>query len=189
MAYLRKHLALLVCSLCLLVSGTARADDPAAIVETVDPPQWSSQGVYSALGLAPATTFYAQGFAPSLRYDFELGMHWTRGRTAVFVGADARIVQVFGRKAPGGGVDAMLTLAAGPVYGRVGAGVMTGIPRSMDLHDAMPSLGGTVGLGLQGRKGDLVGRVGVDYDVRVDPFGHVNQTVFLTLRFVFGFSR
>jgi hypothetical protein len=177
----------------MLVPGVALADDTpdhtTVRTGTTPPPlRWSSEGVYAALGVAPATTFYVQGFNPALRYDYELGMHWVRGRTAVFVGADAHLLQYFGRKKPGGGVDGVLTLSRGPVYGRVGAGVMAGIPRGPDLADASPSLGGVVGLGLQGRAGNLVGRVGVDYDVRVDAFGQVNQTVLLTLRFVFGFG-
>jgi hypothetical protein len=149
--------------------------------------RWRSQGVYSAFGLAPAFTFYVAGFNPALRYDFELGMHWVRGRNALFVGAEGHILQYFGRRAPGGGADGVLTFSHGPVYGRMGAGVMAGIPRSPDLRDAPPAIGGLVGVGLQGRSGNLVGRVGIDYDVRVDTFGHVNQTVLLTLRFVFGF--
>lgn len=149
--------------------------------------QWDSQGAYFIMGLAPASTLYIDGFNPSLRYDWEIGMHWTRRRTAVFVGAEARVQQVFGRKAPGGGVDGVLTVSQGPVYGRVGAGVVTGIPSTRDPYDAPPAMGGLVGLGLQGRAGALVGRIGIDYDARIDTQGRMNQTVLLTLRFVFGF--
>jgi hypothetical protein len=190
-------MAIIACAFIMLAPGAARADEgPAerthvrAQWEQHAPPpplRWSSQGVYSAFGLAPAATFYVEGFNPALRYDFELGMHWVRGRTALFVGADGHIVQYFGRKAPGGGADGVLTLSQGPLYARLGAGVMAGIPRGRDLDDAPPAIGGVMGLGLQGRAGSLVGRVGVDYDVRVDAFGQVNQTVLLTLRFVFGF--
>jgi hypothetical protein len=183
-----------VCS-CTTFCGVAKAhdgDEPvrpthASITELSPRPRWTSEGLYSAMGLAPAATLYVDGFNPALRYDFELGMHWVRGRTAVFVGADARLFQVFGRKKPGGGVDGMLTLSHGPLYGRIGAGVMAGIPGSRDVRDAPPSVGGLVGAGLQARGIKLVGRIGVDYDVRLDTTGRMNQTVMLTLRFVFGF--
>src|SRR5690606_8644987 len=125
-----------------------------------EPPRarWSSEGIYSAMGLAPASTLHVDGFNPALRYDFELGMHWVRGRSAVFVGADARILQYFGRNRPGGGVDGVLTVSRGPVYGRLGAGVVTGVPSTRDVHDAPPAIGGLVGFGLQGRAKSLGGR-------------------------------
>lgn len=167
----------------------ATGDDPVALETSAEElrPSWSSEGLYFITGFAPASTLYIDGFNPGLRYDFELGMHWTRRRTAVFVGAEGHVLQYFGRKAAGGGADGVLTVSQGPAYARVGAGVMTGIPGSRDVQDFHPAMGGLAGIGLQGRAGDLVGRIGVDYDVRMDTTGRVNQTVLLSLRFVFGF--
>jgi hypothetical protein len=105
----------------------------------------------------------------------------------VFVGAEPRVHQVFGRAKPGGGVDGMVTVSHGPIYARLGAGVVAGIPGSIRPDDALPAMGGLFGVGLQGGGRHVKGRIGVDYDVRLDTGMRVNQTVLLTLRFMFGF--
>lgn len=170
--------------------GPQPADADVSSTDTVEEeePRWSSEGFYSAMGVAPTMTVYPIGFNAGLRYDLEIGMHWRRRRTTLFVGADAKVLQSFGRKRPGGGVDAVFTASRGALYGRVGLGAMTGIPNSPDVNRYAPAVGGLVGFGLQGRHGDVVGRLGVDYDVRLDNTGRVNQTVMLSLRIVFGFE-
>lgn len=170
--------------------GPQPADAELAASTEVEEPElrWNSEGFYSAMGIGPTMTVYPIGFNAGLRYDMEIGMHWRRRRTTLFVGADAKILQSFGRKRPGGGVDAMLTVSRGNIYGRLGAGAMMGIPNGPDVNSTAPAVGGLVGFGLQGRSGDVVGRIGVDYDVRLDNTGRVNQTVMLSLRIVFGFE-
>jgi hypothetical protein len=137
------------------------------------------------MGVAPASTLHIDGFNPGIRYDSEIGMAWSRGRFMVTVGADGKIHQVLGRGKPGGGLDGVITTIYGPVYARVGAGVAAGIPASVDPNDTRPAMGGFVGVGLQGGR-NVKGRIGIDYDVRLDTSLQVNQTVLLTLRFVFG---
>ena len=148
---------------------------------------WGYEGPYFVMTTAPAATMRIDGFSAGIRYAAELGLHWRRGRTTVQVGAQGKVHQVFGRARPGGGLDGVVTVSRGPVYARLGAGVMTGIPMSRDLLDAPPTIGGLAGVGLQGGGRHVIGRIGVDYDVRVDTFGRTNQTVLLELGLVFGF--
>jgi hypothetical protein len=148
---------------------------------------WGYEGPYFVMTTAPAATMRIDGFSAGIRYAAELGLHWRRGRTTVQVGAQGKVHQVFGRTRPGGGLDGVLTVSRGPVYARVGAGVMTGIPMSRDLLDAPPAIGGLAGIGLQGGGRNVIGRIGVDYDVRVDTLGRTNQTVLLELGLMFGF--
>jgi hypothetical protein len=179
----------MVCSWLLIASVTIGLPLSATTRDAnTDPAErWSYEGGYAVLGLAPFSGIYIDGFTPGLRYDFETGLHWRRRRTTVFVGADVRVQQYFGRNRPGGGADGVITVSIGHVYGRLGVGAMAGVPGSRDVDDALPSVGGVVGMGLQGGGNNVVGRIGIDYDVRLDPTGRVNQTVLLTLRFVFGF--
>lgn len=141
---------------------------------------------YFTMGLAPAMTLYRDGFAPALRYDAETGFAWTRRHVRLTVGADAHILQYFGRKKPAGGVDAMISASYRWVYVRGGLGVMAGLPATRVLHDARPAVGGVVGVGLQTWGDHVGGRIGVDYDLRVDTAGRPIQTFLLSLRIMFG---
>ena len=151
------------------------------------PTAWSYEGVYFALGASPASTLHIDGFNPGVRYDSEIGLHWRRGKTDVMFGGEFKIHQVLGRKKPGYGYDGVFTLSHGRVFGRVGAGVVTGIPGSRDPNDVRPAMGGLVGFGVQGGGDHVLGRMGLEYDVRMDTDLRVNQTILLTLRLVFGF--
>jgi hypothetical protein len=163
----------------------ALAEPPASIDEPERAPLFE-RGGYFTMGLAPATTLYRNGFAPALRYDAETGFMWTRRHTRLSVGADAHLLQYFGRKKPAGGVDAVLTMSWRQVYVRGGLGVMAGMPATRDLRDTRPAVGGVVGIGLQTWRENVGGRIGVDYDFRVDTAGRPIQTVLLTLRIAFG---
>lgn len=154
--------------------------------DTPEPEPMFERGGYFTMGLAPATTLYKNGFAPALRYDAETGFAWTRRHVRLSVGADAHILQYFGRKKPAFGVDAVLTMSWRSIYVRGGLGVMAGMPATRDLRDARPAVGGVVGIGLQTWRRNLGGRIGVDYDFRVDTMGRPIQTVLLTLRIAFG---
>ncbi len=147
--------------------------------------EWDG-GMYMSLGLAPMSTLHAQGFHPGIRYDVETGMAWERGKARLWVGPDFHILQYYGRKKPGFGVDAMMTFSVKHLYARVGAGTAMGIPARPDLGDARPMMGGLVGAGLVGRLDDVEGRIGVDYDVRIDTTGRVAQTVLVAMRLSFG---
>jgi hypothetical protein len=155
-------------------------------IDTTEREPFFDRGAYFTMGLAPATTMYRNGFAPALRYDAETGFMWTRRHVRLSVGADAHLLQYFGRKKPAFGVDAVVTMAWRQLYVRGGLGVMTGMPATRDLHDTLPAVGGVVGIGLQTWRGDVGGRIGVDYDFRVDTAGRPIQTVLLTLRIAFG---
>jgi hypothetical protein len=144
-------------------------------------------GPYFTFGIAPMVTMDVHAHAhPGLRYDMETGLAWQRGRARAYFGADMRIMQYFGRKKPGFGVDAMTTVSLRHVYARAGVGVVSGIPAGPDVSDTRPMLGGLVGGGLVGRLDKVEGRLGVDYDLRVDTTGRVAQTVLLALRLTFG---
>lgn len=143
-------------------------------------------GMHFSLGLAPMSTLHAQGFHPGVRYDIETGMAWQRGRYKISVGPDIHILQYYGRKKPGFGVDAMATLSGKHLYARVGAGTATGIPARLDLNDNRPMMGGLIGGGFVGRVKDVEGRIGLDYDVRIDTTGRVAQTVLVAMRISFG---
>ncbi|MEM9461817.1 MAG: hypothetical protein AAGF11_47100 [Myxococcota bacterium] len=143
-------------------------------------------GMYFTAGLAPMSTLTTEGFHPGLRFDVETGMAWQRGRAKVLFGPDIHVLQYFGRKKPGFGVDAMATLSLKHVYARVGAGTAMRIPTRRDIHDTRPMMGGLVGGGLVGRIDEVEGRLGVDYDVRIDTTGRIAQTVLVTMRVSFG---
>jgi len=166
----------------------AFAEPPTTVtaVPKPEPEPLFARGGYFTMGLAPATTMYKNGFAPALRYDAETGFMWTRRHVRLSIGADAHILQYFGRKRPAGGVDAMLTMSWRAVYVRGGLGVMAGMPATRNLNDARPAVGGVIGIGLQTWRSNLGGRIGVDYDFRVDTMGRPIQTVLLTLRIAFG---
>ena len=102
------------------------------------------------------------------------------------MGPEIHILQYYGRKKPGFGVDAMATLSFRHVYVRLGAGTATGIPARRDIGDARPMMGGLVGGGFVGRVGDVEGQLGLDYDVRIDTTGRVAQTVLVAMRLSFG---
>ena len=104
----------------------------------------------------------------------------------VAVGAEGHLVQLFGRKKVGGGVDGVVTAGWGPVYVRAGLGTMAGLPATRDLDDVRPAVGGLVGIGLQTHHDHIAGRIGIDYDYRIDTAGRSIQTVLLILRVSFG---
>lgn len=148
-------------------------------------PKWD-RTFYGAFGFAPASVMRGDSFSPALRYDFETGFAFTRKRVRLSVGPDFHIVQYFGRKKPAMGVDAMLTGSWGPVYIRGGLGVMSGLAATRDLRDMRPGVGGVVGIGLQSLREHVGGRIGVDYDFRMDTAGRPVQTVMISLRIFFG---
>jgi hypothetical protein len=168
-------------------SNTVSASDTLSAGAAAHARHWWYEGPYFVMAASPAATMRIDGFSAGIRYAAELGLHWRRGRTTVLVGAEGKVHQIFGRERPGGGLDGVVTLSRGPVYARLGAGVMTGVPMSRDLLDAPPTIGGLAGIGLQGGGRHVIGRIGVDYDVRVDTLGRTNQTVLLQLGFIFGF--
>lgn len=179
-------------TLCLLFLSTIPEPGPLA-EPTVSAgaldhaPRWGYEGPYFVMTTSPAASMRVDGFSPAIRYGAELGLHWRRKKTTVQVGAEGKVFQVLGRKRPGGGLDGVVTVSRGPVYARLGAGVMAGVPMSRDLLDAPPAIGGVVGIGLQGGGSNVVGRIGIDYDVRLDTLGRTNQTILLNLGFMFGF--
>lgn len=144
-------------------------------------------GPYITLGFAPmATMDINANFHPGLRYDVEAGLAWKRGRMRAYFGPDFRLMQYFGRKKVGFGVDAMATFTLRHVYARVGLGTSVGMPAGPDVKDTRPMIGGLLGAGLVGRLDDVEGRLGFDYDVRVDTSGRVAQTMLVTMRLTFG---
>lgn len=157
---------------------------PAAAPLPVEP-KWD-RTFYGAFGFAPASVMRSDSFTPALRYDFETGFAFTRKRVRFSVGPDFHLVQYFGRKKPAMGVDAMFTGSYGPVYIRGGLGVMSGLAATRDLRDMRPGVGGVVGIGLQSLREHVGGRVGVDYDFRMDTAGRPVQTVMISLRIFFG---
>lgn len=160
---------------------------PEPVPEDAPPNTKWRGGPYLTLGVAPMATMSIHAAAhPGIRYDMEAGLAWKRGRVRAYFGPDFHIMQYFGRKKPGFGVDAMATFSLRHVYARVGAGAAMGMPAGPDVRDTRPMVGGILGAGLVGRLDDVEGRLGVDYDVRVDTSGRVAQTVLLTLRLTFG---
>lgn len=147
--------------------------------------QWDG-GMHFSLGLAPMSTLHTQGFHPGVRYDIGTGMAWTRGRARLAIGPEFHILQYYGRKKAGFGVDAMATLSLRHLYVRLGAGTATGIPARRDVADVRPMMGGLVGGGFVGRIHDVEGQIGLDYDVRIDTTGRVAQTVLVAMRLSFG---
>src|SRR5690606_8645074 len=104
----------------------------------------------------------------------------------VTVGVDAQIFHLFDRKRPGGGVDVVVSGQMGPVYLRGGLGVLGGLPYGPDPAATRPAFGGLVGIGLQAGDHDLSGRIGIDYDLRVDRGLGMIHTVLLSVRFAWG---
>jgi hypothetical protein len=144
-------------------------------------------GPYFTMGFAPmATMDIHANFHPGLRYDMEAGLAWKRGRVRAYFGPDFHLMQYFGRKKIGFGVDAMTTFSLRHVYARAGAGASMGMPAGPNVNDTRPMVGGILGAGLVGRLKEVEGRFGVDYDVRVDTAGRVAQTVLVTMRLTFG---
>jgi hypothetical protein len=166
---------------------TARADEPGSS-DGLDLLRWEPKGMYFAMGLGPLAALHGTGFHPGMHYDMEIGMHAQRRRhTRLFVGADARLMHYSGRAQLAGGVDAVTTLSVRRLYGRLGVGMMTGLPLDDDLSDYHATLGGTVGAGLQAfSRGSVRGRLGLEYDLRFDRDLRSYQTVLLRLSLVFG---
>lgn len=169
------------------------ATRPALCEAFVDPDAdpaktWAEDGGYFMLGLAPAASFVPGAFHPQLRYDMETGMIFRHARKdrSVTVGVDAQLFNLFDRRRPGGGVDVVVSGQMGPVYLRGGLGVLGGLPYGPDSHATRPAVGGLVGIGLQAGSGDLSGRIGVDYDLRVDRGLGLIHTVLLSVRFGWG---
>lgn len=156
---------------------------PAPVVP--EGPKWERTG-YGLFGVAPMSVMRSDSFSPGLRYDFETGFAFTRKRMRFSVGPDFHLVQYFGRKKPALGLDAMVTGSWGPIYVRGGLGVMTGLAATRNLNDMRPGVGGVVGIGLQTLRDHVGGRVGVDYDFRMDTAGRPVQTVMISLRLFFG---
>ena len=152
------------------------------------PPQtkWRG-GPYFTLGFAPMVTMDINAnVQPGLRYDMESGLAWKRGRVRAYFGPDFHLMQYFGRKKVGFGVDAMMTFTLRHVYARAGVGTAIGMPAGPDVSRRRPMLGGLIGAGLVGRIDKAEGRLGVDYDIRVDKMGRMVQTVLLAMRLTFG---
>lgn len=170
-----------------LLVGPEQALEPEPEPEDAPPNTKWRGGPYLTLGFAPMATMNINaGFHPGLRYDMEAGLAWKRGRMRVYFGPDFHIMQYFGRKKPGFGVDAMTTFTLRHVYARMGAGASMGMPAGTSVSDTRPMVGGILGAGLVGRLDDVEGRLGVDYDVRMDTTGRVAQTVLITMRLTFG---
>lgn len=170
------------CTPCVTTTAPAPALEPIAPPEG---PRWNRTW-YGLFGVAPMAVMRSDSFTPGLRFDFETGFAFTRKRVRFSVGPELHLVQYFGRKKPALGLDAMFTGSWGPVYARVGLGVMTGLAATRNLHDMRPGVGGVVGIGLQTLREHVGGRVGVDYDFRMDTAGRPVQTVLISLRLFFG---
>ncbi len=181
--------------------ATASAPDPAVSEPTTSaktelvsaeaakappPLQWSDGTFYFVMGVAPGATFHLDGFNALVRYDAQLGMRWHRGKAHISVGAEPWILQRLEAPGAGGGLHGVVTAGRGPVYARLGAGVLAGIAGSKDDRDARASLSALGGIGLESNGEHVRGRIGVDYTLTVDESGRVNNTVFLALRIRFG---
>lgn len=154
--------------------------------EEPEPDGLTYDGAYFIMGAAPATTLHATGFHPNMRYDMELGLVWQHEKNALTFGLDGHVMHYFGRKTPGGGADVVITGSHNHFYARGGVGVATGIPRSADIEDFRPAVGGVVGIGMQGGEEDFIGRIGVDYDVRFDDGFGMTHTVLVVARLAWG---
>jgi hypothetical protein len=148
--------------------------------------RWEDDGFYFGMGVAPATTLRVDGFNPMIRYDVELGMRWTKGRSALSVGAQPWLLQRLEAPGVGGGLHGVLTGQYGPVYARTGLGVLAGVPRSASDRDSRTALSWMGGLGLESRGDQVRGRIGVDYVATYDKGGRINNSVFLVLAIRFG---
>lgn len=151
-------------------------------------PLFSRSG-YFIMGSSPMVSMYANGFAPGIRYDVESGFAFRRGNLRLMFGANPKLMQYFGRKRPAGGLDGVVTASWRAVYVRAGAGVMANLPsgpRGAELARVLPAVGGVAGIGVQTMRDHVGGRMGVDYDFRVDTTGTRIQTVMFTLQLWFG---
>ena len=151
--------------------------------------KYAWENVYLMMGGAPATSLNSDSIHPHLRYDMELGLAFWRpvdDRTLT-LGIDGHISQFFDRKQAGGGADLVGSAQVGHFYARAGLGVLTGIPYGPQSDEYRPAVGGVVGMGATVTDGDFGGRVGLDYDVRIDRGRGIVQTVLLSARFSWGF--
>lgn len=177
-------IATLLCATSL--SLTAPSDAATITLDgTVTVEKFERSGYFN-MGLAPSTTFRFDGFAPGQRYDVETGFQWKRRHVRLSVGAEAHLLHFYGRRKPAGGVDAMITASYRMLYIRGGLGTMANLPATRDLDRGLPAVGGVIGVGLQTWGDHVGGRIGVDYDFRVDTAGRPIQTVLLSLRIMFG---
>ncbi len=175
----------------LILSAPLLASDPSevALEDTATQPaelEWIDEGFYLNLGTAPGAAFRLDGFNPMIRYDAELGMRWSRGRTSASFGANPWILQRLEAKGATGGLLGVVSVKHRNVYTRAGAGVLIGPPGSVDDRDVRASVAGLVGFGLESRGKDVRGRFGIDYIASYDKAGRVNNTVFLVLAIRFG---
>jgi len=178
-----------LCSMLLLSdpAGTAvepAFDDPPAY-EQRPKSTWKGSG-YFTLGVSPMSVLHGEGFHPGVRHHIETGLAWARGRVRLYVGPDLHLSQIYGRKKPGFGIDAMMTVSLRHVYARIGAGTVARMPAYRDANETRPMMGGLVGGGLVGRLDHMEGRLGLDYDVRIDTTGRVAQTILVAMRLSFG---
>lgn len=166
--------------------STTASTTPAPIAPQVP---WFSRSGYFIMGSSPMVSMYGNGFAPGIRYDVESGFAFRHGNLRLMFGANPKLVQYFGRKRPAGGLDGVVTASWRAVYIRAGAGVMANLPsgpRGAELARVLPAVGGVAGIGLQTMRDHVGGRMGVDYDFRVDTTGTRIQTVMFTLQLWFG---
>ena len=168
----------------ILSLSPASADTAPTVTEERTP--WDDDGFYFVLGAAPGSTFHIDGFNPLVRYDAELGMRWTRRKTALSVGAQPWILQRLEARGAGGGLHGVVTLQQGPFYVRSGLGVVAGIPGSPDDRDSRAAMSFLAGVGLESQGDEVRGRIGFDYAASYDKAGRMNGTVFLTLAIRFG---
>lgn len=177
----------------LILSAPLAAAAPSADIATLEasaanPPElrWTEEGFYLNLGASPGAAFRLDGFNPMIRYDAELGIRWTRGRSSVSFGANPWVLQRL--EAPGatGGLLGVVSLRHRNLYTRAGAGVLIGPPGSLDDRDVRSAVAGMVGFGLESRGEHVRGRFGFDYVASYDKAGRVNNSVFFVLALRFG---
>ncbi|MFO0636634.1 MAG: hypothetical protein U0168_27700 [Nannocystaceae bacterium] len=161
------------------------SSSPAAAPQVPAPPAFDRTG-YFIMGSSPMVSMWGTGFSPGIRYDAETGFAFTRKHVRIAFGANPKLVQYFGRKRPGGGLDGVVTASWRSVYVRAGVGVMAGLPTRPDLRRVLPAVGGVAGIGVQTMRDHVGGRFGVDYDLLVDTAGIPIHTVMLTLQLWFG---
>lgn len=171
------------------LASVAPSTEIAALEDTAAQPpklEWIEDGFYLNLGASPGAAFRLDGFNPMIRYDAEIGMRWTRGRSSVSFGANPWVLQRLEAKGGTGGLLGVVSLRHRNIYARTGAGVVVGPPGSLDDRDIRASVAGLVGLGLESRGEHVRGRFGFDYVASYDKAGRVNNTVFLVLALRFG---
>ncbi len=171
------------------LASVAPSAEVAPLKDSPTPPpklEWIEDGFYLNLGASPGASFRLDGFNPIIRYDAEIGMRWTRGRSSVSFGANPWVLQRLEAKGGTGGLLGVVSLRHRNIYARTGAGVLLGPPGSLDDRDVRSSVAGLVGLGLESRGEHVRGRFGFDYVASYDKAGRVNNTVFLVLALRFG---